>query len=82
MFKYELKIAIRKLLKSKLYSSLNIVGLAVGLAACLIIATIVLNDLSYDRQWKNSKQLYKIIAVGSCKPCQGMGLKEGPAFYL
>jgi putative ABC transport system permease protein len=63
MFKYELKIAIRKLLKSKLYSSLNIVGLAVGLAACLIIATIVLNDLSYDRQWKNSKQLYKIIAV-------------------
>lgn len=61
MLKYELKIALRKLFKSKLYSSLNIVGLAIGLAACLIIATIVLNDLSYDKQWKNASQLYKLI---------------------
>jgi putative ABC transport system permease protein len=65
MLTYELKIALRKLLKSKLYSTLNIIGLAVGLAACLIIATIVLNDLSYDKQWKNSNQLYKIIGVQS-----------------
>lgn len=61
MLKYELKIALRKLLKSKLYALLNIVGLAVGLAACLIIATIVLNDVSYDKQWKNTNQLFKLI---------------------
>lgn len=77
MLTYELKIAIRKLLKSKLYSSLNIVGLAVGLAACLIIATIVLNDLSYDMQWKNFNQLYKIIGVQSVNH----GTEETSAIY-
>lgn len=60
MLKYELKIALRKLLKSKLYTFLNVIGLAVGLAACLIIATIVLNDISYDKQWKNTNQLFKL----------------------
>ncbi|HWB26182.1 MAG TPA: FtsX-like permease family protein [Chitinophagaceae bacterium] len=77
MLHYELKIALRKLLKSKLYSSLNIVGLAVGLAACLIIATIVLNDLSYDKQWKNSNLLYKIIGVQSANH----GIEETPNVY-
>lgn len=77
MLKYELKIAARKLLKSKLYSSLNIIGLAVGLAACLIIATIVLNDVSYDKQWKNSNQLYKIIGVKSVN----YGREETPNVY-
>ncbi len=77
MLKYELKIALRKLLKSKLYSSINIVGLAVGLAACLIIATIVLNGLSYDKQWKNTNRLYKIIGVESVNH----GTEETPEVF-
>src|SRR3954447_23007704 len=63
MFKYHLRIALRKLLKNKLYTSLNIVGLAVGLAACLLMITIVLDDLSYDQHWKHANQLYRLISV-------------------
>src|SRR3954466_12949202 len=63
MFKYNLRIALRKLLKSKLYTALNIVGLAVGLAACFLVITIVLDDLSYDKQWKHTNQLYRLIGV-------------------
>ncbi|HVX49480.1 MAG TPA: FtsX-like permease family protein [Chitinophagaceae bacterium] len=77
MLKYELKIALRKLLKSKLYTSINIIGLAIGLAACLVIATIVLNDLSYDKQWKNSTRLYKIIGIQSTNH----GVVETPHVY-
>lgn len=77
MFKYELKIALRKLFKSKLYSLLNILGLTVGLASCLIISTIVFNDLSYDKQWKNSKQVYKIIGVQNVNH----GTEETPNIY-
>lgn len=70
MFRYELKIALRKLLKSKLYTSLNIAGLAIGLAACLLVTTIVLDDLSYDKQWKHTDDLYRLI--GATKVNYGM----------
>ena len=65
MFRYELKIAIRKLRKNKLYTSINIIGLAVGVAACLLVATIVLDDLSYDKQWKQSDQIFRVIQIAN-----------------
>lgn len=77
MFRYELKIALRKLLKSKLYTSLNIAGLAVGLAACLVVTTIVLDDLSYDKQWKHADQLYRIIGVTKVN----YGIEQTPNTY-
>ncbi|MCC7515083.1 MAG: FtsX-like permease family protein [Bacteroidia bacterium] len=77
MLKYEIKIAIRKLLKNKLYSSINIIGLAVGVAACLLVATIVLDDLSYDRQWKQTDQLFRIIQVANVNN----GTEEIPNVY-
>ena len=45
-----LKIAWRNILKNPTYSFINIAGLAVGLATCLIIALYVLDDLSFDNQ--------------------------------
>jgi len=77
MLKYEFKIALRKLLKNKLYSLVNIVGLALGLSACLTISTIVLNDLSYDKQWKNVNQLYKMVGVKSVNH----GTEETPKVF-
>ncbi|MBX2920786.1 MAG: ABC transporter permease [Chitinophagaceae bacterium] len=77
MFKYELKIAIRKLLKNKLYSAINIVGLALGVAACLLVATIVLDDLSYDQHWKKTDQIYRIIGVANVNH----GVEEFPNVY-
>ena len=43
-----LKIAIRNLWKSKGFSAINIIGLAIGLATCLLIMLFVLDELGYD----------------------------------
>ena len=63
MIKNYLKIAIRNLQRNRVYSLINIVGLTIGLAACLLVATVVIDDLSYDRQWKRSKDIFRIISV-------------------
>lgn len=63
MFSSYFKTAIRTVSRNKAYSAINILGLTIGLAACMVVATIVIDDLSYDRQWKNSAQLYRIVTV-------------------
>jgi len=63
MLKNYIKIAYRNLLRNKVYSAINILGLTVGLTACLLVATVVIDDLSYDRQWKNAKNIYRIVSV-------------------
>ena len=63
MIKNYFKIAFRNLQRNKMYSLINIVGLTVGLTACLLVATVVLDDLSYDHQWKNADNIYRIISV-------------------
>lgn len=63
MLKNYIKIAYRNLLNHKVYSGINILGLTIGLTACLLVATVVIDDLSYDRQWKNAKNIYRIINV-------------------
>ncbi len=44
-----IKLAIRNLLRSKRYSALNISGLAIGVAACMLILLFVAREMSYDR---------------------------------
>jgi putative ABC transport system permease protein len=63
MIKNYFKIAFRNLQRNKMYSLINIGGLTVGLTACLLVATVVLDDLSYDHQWKNADNIYRIISV-------------------
>jgi putative ABC transport system permease protein len=53
-------IAINNLLKNKLYSAINIIGLAVGLAACILITLYVQKELSYDRHWEKADFIYAI----------------------
>ncbi len=60
MLKNYFKIAVRSLLRNKLYSTLNIVGLAVGLACCILIALFVQNELSFDHFHANSSRLYRV----------------------
>jgi ABC-type antimicrobial peptide transport system permease subunit len=61
MLKNYLKIAVRNLLKHKGYSSINILGLAVGLASCLLITLWIIDELSYDTFHKKSNTLYHVI---------------------
>jgi putative ABC transport system permease protein len=60
MFKNYLITACRNFLKNKLYSSLNILGLAIGLATCLMIVLYVQDELSYDRFHENAGRIYRV----------------------
>lgn len=60
MLQNYLKIAWRNLLRSKLFSVINIVGLASGLACFILIALYVMDELSYDRFFRNANRIYRI----------------------
>ncbi|MBO9202653.1 MULTISPECIES: ABC transporter permease [Niastella] len=60
MLKNYLKIALRNLWKSKGFSAINIIGLAIGLATCLLIMLFVLDELSYDRYNKKADRIYRV----------------------
>ncbi|HEX9972555.1 MAG TPA: ABC transporter permease, partial [bacterium] len=57
-----LKIALRNIRKHKGYSFINIAGLAIGMATCILILLWVEDELSYDRFHKNSNHLYRVFA--------------------
>ena len=61
MINNNLKIAWRNLFKQKLYSLIKIGGFALGIAACLLIALFIQNELSYDKHFKNSERLYRVV---------------------
>ncbi len=58
MLKNYFTIAINNLLKNKLYSVINILGLAIGLTACLLITLYVQGEFSYDKQWEKADLIY------------------------
>ena len=60
MFKNYLLVAIRNLSKNKSISSLNIAGLSVGMAACLLILQYVTFELSYDNFQAKGERLYRL----------------------
>lgn len=59
MIKNYLLIAGRNLMKRKVYSFINIFGLAIGVAVCLVILKYVDFELSYDRYHKNAANIYR-----------------------
>ena len=62
MFRNYLKVALRNLWKNKGYSAINIFGLAVGIATCLLIFIFVTDELSYDRFNKKADRIYRVDA--------------------
>jgi len=60
MFKNYLKIAVRNLIKNKLFSFINIGGLAIGLACALFILLWVRDEISFDRFHKNANAIYRM----------------------
>ncbi|HWB26462.1 MAG TPA: ABC transporter permease [Chitinophagaceae bacterium] len=62
MFKNYLKVALRNLWKNKAFSAINIIGLATGLAVCLLIVLFVMDELSYDRYNVNADRIYRVDA--------------------
>lgn len=63
MLQNNLKIAWRNLLRGKVYSFLNIAGLAIGMACSMLIAAFVYNELNYDRQHEHADRIFRVGEV-------------------
>ena len=61
MIKNYLKITFRNLKRYKFFSFINIFGLAVGIACCTVILLFITDELSYDKQHKNSDLIYRVV---------------------
>ena len=65
MLKNYFRIALRSIWKDKFFSFLNISGLAIGIACCLLIVTYVRYELSFDKHFEGYENIYRIIIDGS-----------------
>lgn len=61
MFRLNLKIALRNLWKNKVSSFINVIGLAIGLTACLMLLVYVSYEWNFDKQSKNSSSVYEVM---------------------
>ena len=84
MFKNYLKVAFRNLYKNKLYSLVNITGLTIGIASCLLIGIYIVHELSYDRFHVNAARIVRVTMEYNFgdAPVQAAttGTKVGPQF--
>ncbi len=60
MLKNYLKVVLRNLKRQKIYSFINIFGLAIGIACCILILLFIRYELSYDKFNKNSNRIYRV----------------------
>lgn len=67
MFRNHLKIAWRSLKKDKLFAAIKIGGFGVGIAACLLIALFIRNEVGYDQHYANKNQMYRVVLEGMYK---------------
>ncbi len=63
MFKNYIKIAVRNIFKNKVYSFINIFGLAIGLAGFILITILIKNELSYDSFNKKADRIYRVVEI-------------------
>lgn len=74
MFKNYIKTAWRTLKRNKIFSFINVFGLSVGLACCMLITAYVYSELSYDRYPKDAGQIYRV----GIKTIENAGVSEYP----
>lgn len=60
-----LKIAWRNVRKNRAFAAINILGLAIGMATCLLISLFVRDELSYDRFHQNADRIYRVVLRGT-----------------
>lgn len=82
MIKNYFKTALRNLIKYKGYSFINITGLALGIACCLLIILYVKDEVTFDRFHKNGENIYRMqttISMNDTKQVfNAVGLPTGP----
>ncbi|MFN8336030.1 MAG: ABC transporter permease [Cyclobacteriaceae bacterium] len=86
MLKNYFKIAVRNMMRHKVYSLINILGLSIGVACCLLLALYIQEEYSVDKQHTQVENLYRVITTfqnidnirqtASCSPPIAMAMKE------
>ena len=61
MIRNYFKIALRNFVQQKYYSLINTLGLALGIAACILILLFVKDELSYEHSFENHHQIYRLV---------------------
>lgn len=87
MFSNYFKIAFRNLWRSKVFSLINIVGLSIGLACCMLIFLYAKDELSFDRFHNNANRIYRLTAdtktpAGNTIKSSATGMMPGPNFTM
>ena len=85
MLQNYLKIALRNLFHNKVFSFINIAGLSIGLACCMLIVLYTKDEVSYDRFHKNVNNIYRITSTetspeGKVNKFGITGMTPGPVF--
>lgn len=78
MFRHYLAIALRSLARHRLYSFINIVGFAVGIACAILIALYVRSELSYDTWIADSGDLYRLEGTFTIPGREPMRMAQAP----
>jgi putative ABC transport system permease protein len=74
MLRHFFQIAWRQLMKRKFYSFINIAGLAIGMACCMVITVYVLHELSYDQYHAKKDRIYRVLqAFRNVQPGESPG---------
>jgi putative ABC transport system permease protein len=86
MLRNYIKSAIRSLTRQKLYTAINVLGLAIGLAACLLIIGYINNELGFENCHQNKDRIYRIdglyalgnsrVSMASIMPAVGPAVRE------
>jgi putative ABC transport system permease protein len=81
-----LKLALRNLMRNKVYSFINIFGLALGITCCVLLSLYIWDEMSYDKHHKRAGDLYRVITnfqsesvvdrVGSTSPPVAMTIRD------
>ncbi|WP_114395236.1 ABC transporter permease [Oleisolibacter albus] len=84
MLRNWLIVAIRSLLRHRLYTAINVLGLAAGLTAALLIALFVRHELSYDSQYPDAGCIWRLdrtelVAGRAPEPTASQSMPMGPA---
>ncbi len=85
MIRNYIKTAFRNLWRNKSFSIINVVGLSVGLACCMLIFLYAMDEISYDRFHEKSTSIYHLTADfkgadGHVNKSSSTGMMPGPAF--
>lgn len=72
MIRNYLRASLRYFSKNKGFTAINIAGLSIGLAVCLLIIFYVKDELNYDKYNKNANRIYRITEHVRLMPVQAV----------